>query len=175
MFLYDEENIKTWLEKFRKYPSIVVYWKMFGSSGKLTREKELVIEEFYVSWSKLVNIGKVFFNTNFEIKKNKVHIIDSIINLFGKKITIPSINQYKKFIKYEIHIKGLKKTTIQINHYWSKTYNEYRNKKIIRGDVFFLDKKRTLEDFYDKELKCIDVDYKIFRFLIKLKERYYKL
>ena len=111
----------------------------------------------------------------YQIKKNKLHLIDSEVNVFGFKTLIPSMNEYGKFIKGNLSRKGRLNTTIQINHYWSKTYNEYKDKKILRGDAFFIDRKRGFEEFYNHELNNISSDYKIFRFLIKLKEKYYKL
>lgn len=168
---YEEKQISNWLKNFEKYPSIVIYWKMFGTSGKIKREKKLVTEEFYVSWKKLVDIGKVFINTKFEFEKIYHHHIQSKTNIFSKEFFIPSVNEYGKFICFGLNRGSfLKKTTIQINHYWSKTYEEYIRKKIPRGDVFFLDREYDLEAFYYHENKNISSDYKIFRFLIQLKE-----
>lgn len=170
--MYDELNIKNWLKKYINYPSIVVYWKMFGTSGKINREKELVIEEFNISWEKLLDIGKVFFNTNFIMKKNNVHSVETEINFWGIKLKIPNINEFKRVIKGGINRASIKKEfTIQINHYWSRTFSEYINNKMKRGDVFFNYQRINLEYFYLHEIKNKSCDYKIYRFLIKLKEQ----
>ena len=42
-----------------KYPSVLIYWKMFGTSGLMGRDKgSLIIEDFVVGWRKHTNIGK---------------------------------------------------------------------------------------------------------------------
>lgn len=170
--LYEKTDIKEWLKKYEKYPSIVVYWKMFGSTGKIKREKRLVIEEFYVSWEKITNIGKVFYNTNYELLKHNIHSVKSVIKIFGLTIKVRPINEFKKFIKGDMNRKTKnKKFTIQINHYVTKTYDEYIKNKMIKGDVFYKDYQKTSEYFYRHELKNVSCDYKIFRFLVKLKNK----
>lgn len=169
---YKDNNIREFLKRYRKYPSIVIYWKMFGTSGKIKRTKELVIEEFYISFEKLFTLGKCFFNTDFKMKKHKVHLIDAEIKLFNKNIVVRSINENRKFIKYNIHRKSQEGFTAQINHYFSKTYDEYVNRKIKRGDAFFKKSAHTLENFYNYEMKNISSDYKIFRFIVALKNRW---
>ncbi|MGL5099839.1 MAG: glycosyltransferase family 92 protein, partial [Fusobacteriaceae bacterium] len=90
---YEEKNICDWLKKFERYPSIVIYWKMFGTSGKINREKKLITEELTVSWEKLVDIGKVFFNTEFVIVDFvQMHTIKAQLKIINKKIKIPSMN-----------------------------------------------------------------------------------
>ena len=168
---YKEDNIIEFLKKYERYPSIVIYWKMFGTSGKVKKKKKLVIEEFYISFEKLFTLGKCFFNTNYEMKKHKVHFIDAEIKLFNKKIIVRSINEDKKFIKYNIHRKTKREFTSQINHYFSKTYDEYVENKMKRGDVLFKISPNTLQHFYGYEMKNISCDYKIFRFTIALKNR----
>lgn len=171
--LYNENNIKDWLKKYEKYPSIIAYWKMFGTSGKVKREKKLLIEDLTISWEKLYDVGKVFLNTKFKPCFIYHHFLKSEFDLLGLKIKIPTVNEYGKFINFNLNRIGFfnRITTIQINHYWSKTYSEYIEKKIPRGDVFFKNREYTLEDFYFHELENKNQDLKIFRFIIKLKER----
>lgn len=166
---YKVNDIKEWLKKYELFPSIIIYWKMFGTSGKICREKKLLIEEFYISYEKLLNIGKYFFNTNFKMRESGVHTVVSEIKILGKKFKVYPINENKKYLQYGIHRKGKKDFTIQINHYFSKTYNEYTKKKMIRGDVYHKIVPYTLEYFYSSELKNTSSDFKIFRFIIKLK------
>lgn len=167
---YKVNDIKEWLKKYELFPSIIIYWKMFGTSGKIYREKKLLIEEFYISYEKLLNIGKYFFNTDFKMREPGVHTIVSEIKILGKKFKIYPINENKKYLQYGIHRKGKKDFTIQINHYFSKTYNEYTQKKMIRGDVYHKIAPYTLEYFYNSEIKNISADFKIFRFIVKLKK-----
>ncbi len=170
--LYKELNLKIWLKKYENYPSVIAYWKIFGSSGKMVRKKRLVIEDFYISWKKVMNLGKVFCNTDYEMYQHKLHLITSIIKVFGLNIKIPSVNEFKKIVKWDIHRK--KRNTnfsIQINHYAIKSYDEYIKNKMIRGDAFYKEYERKIEYFYNYESKSISCDYKLFRYLIKLKNR----
>lgn len=166
---YKTEDIKLWLKNFEIFPSIILYWKMFGASGKIQREKELVLEEFYLAYEKPLNIGKAFFNTAFLLKKHNVHSIISEMNILGMKIKLYSWNEHKKYLQYNIHRKAKNNFTIQLNHYYTKTYKEYVEKKIKRGDVYFKVNSHKLEAFYEVELKSTICDFKIFRFLIELK------
>jgi hypothetical protein len=168
-------NINDWISKFNFYPSVIIYWKMFGSSGKIEHDfNSLTIEQYTVSWDKMYNIGKSFINTDFDILNfgSMVHHATTTkINLFFFNIDIPPINEFKRFVKYDIHRVGIfnKKFSMQINHYWSKSYNYYLENKVKRGDVN--NHERTIETFYAHELKNNSSDFKIFRYIILLKSK----
>lgn len=170
------ESLSAWLQKMERFPCVLVYWKMFGTSGLIEGSKEkLTIEQYTVSWEKLVNIGKVFWNTKYSISDySSMHIISASYLFFGKKITIPPVNQFKKFVKWDIHRHGNFRDNnidIQINHYWSKSFNDTKFKKFVRGDAFFGDTAptRNLNSFMNLEFKNISSDYKIYKYLIGLK------
>ena len=57
---------------------------------------------------------------------------------------------------------------IQINHYFTKSFNEYVSKKA-KGDVYFKENPHDVEYFYKHEMNCTDVDYSAYKYLIKLK------
>lgn len=171
---YYETSIVDWIKKFEKYPCVVVYWKMFGTSGLLDHDpKKLTTEQYIVSWEKLDNIGKVLLNTDYEIayfNSGVHHATYTKVSFLGRIITIPPINEFKYFLRYNIQRTGLKKPTdftIQINHYWSKAYKDYHKNKVERGDVN--NHPRTLKIFLFHEHHNKATDHKIFRFLIQLK------
>lgn len=172
---FENKSINQWISKFSKYPSVILYWKMFGSSGKINHDfDKLTIEQYSVCWKKMYNIGKSFINTNYEIAffDSMVHHATTIkLKLFNKYILIPSVNEFKCFIKYDIHRVGFfnKSFTIQINHYWSKSYEYYINNKVQRGDVN--NHERTIDTFYAHEIKNNAVDHKIFKYIILLKNK----
>jgi len=168
--------VGSWLKEMESFSCVLVYWKMFGTSGLVEGDDtKLTIEQYTVSWDKLVNIGKVFWNTSYEIADySSMHIIPASVNVFGIKISIPPVNQFKKFIKFDIHRfvdKKDNKPDIQINHYWSKSYKDIVIKKFKRGDAFFGEEAptRNLDSFMYHEYKNISTDYKIFKYLIELK------
>lgn len=170
------ESLSAWLQKMERFPCVLVYWKMFGTSGRVEGNKQkLVVEQYTVSWEKLVNIGKVFWNTDFIISDySSMHIIPTSFKVLGKTITVPPVNQFKKFVKWDIHRSGnlrLNDVEIQINHYWSKSFKDTVITKFARGDAFFGDTAptRNLNSFMYHEYKNISSDYKIFKYLIELK------
>lgn len=170
------ESIKKWLEKRTIFPCILVYWKMFGTSGIIENNEQILITEQYtVSWDKLVNIGKVFWNTEFIISDySSMHLMNAKHKVFGLNIIIPPLNQFNQFVKYGIHRHGRKTKNdidIQINHYWSKSLKDMVIKKFARGDAFFGDTAptRNWDSFMYHENKNTSTDHKIFKYLIQLK------
>lgn len=167
-------KIDSWLANYIKYPSIAVYWKMFGTSGKVNRsEGSLVIEEFINCWPKFSDVTKVFFNTNFRVSNfSDMHTMSALLNIFSFNVVIPPINEFYKVLKYGIYFragfKTLESFTLQINHYWSKSLNDYETRKSIRG-VPHLNQPRDLEVFFIHETNNTSSDFTIWRYLIKLK------
>lgn len=166
-----KDNIKDILVKFEKNrPVVIAYWNLFGTSGLISREEDgLITEDFFVCWRKYTNIGKCFFNTAYEyaddLSENKtMHYRWSRYN--GTKL--PAVNFYNKVIYGGINKIGRGLVPIQINHYFTKSFEEYKN-KASRGDAFFELNPRDEAYFYEHEMKCQAVDYNIRRFLIKLK------
>ena len=89
------------------------------------------------------------------------------------KLTLPPVNQFKYFCTIDtMWGHGKKKdslSTIQINHYFTKSWNVYSAKRN-KTDVYFKENpKMNYSYFYKYEMKCISVDYTIYRFIIKLR------
>lgn len=169
----NESTISEWLSKYSNYPSIVIYWKMFGTSGRIEHDiKKPTIEQYINSWEKLIGIGKTVVNTDFDIHNFRdFHKLSTIIKFFGFKLIIPPVNEFKKFIFFGLNRVGRKSiidSRIQLNHYWTKAYNSYINDKFNRGPGT-TNKLRDLSYLYLNETKNISSDYSIWRFLIKLK------
>lgn len=166
------DNIKSWLRSFKNYPGVAVYWKQFGSNGKLIHDcGHLVIEQYTQCWPKYSTFTKMFCNMNFPIYKfENPHIINS--KLFG--INIPSINQFKKVISFGINRTSIcNKSTIQINHYWGKAYDSFFESKVNRSDVFHVNdnemSQMRLSLLRSHEAMCTDRDYTIQRYLLYTK------
>lgn len=170
-----EDSIYSVLKKFKnKRPVVVFYWKMFCSSGRLKRNTEnLVTEDFTVCWNKNTDGGKFFFNTNYDFnfdyrKNNSMHI------WYGKykKRVLPPVNIFDKPMLYGIYNQygDYKKDVlpIQINHYFTKSYEEYLE-KVSRGDAFYETNPRDMEYFLWHDMKCISSDFRIYKYLTLLK------
>lgn len=161
-------SLKIWIKKFEKYPIVMVYWKMFGTSGLIDHDNRLLVTEQYTtSWSKLTNIGKLFYQTSFDISGFSLGMMHSFCVRY-RGLTIPPINAFGHFVQFGIHKTGGERPDIQINHYWSKAYNSYQ-KKHERGDAAFGVSPRDFEYFLWHEQRNISTDKTAFRFIMQLK------
>lgn len=172
-------NINEWIKDYEKYPSILIYWKMFGTSGMMKHDfKRLTIEQYVVCHEGFSSLkGKCIFNTDYEIalwNEMTHHCTCVYKKICGVKMRINPVNQFYKFVVGGIHgifENNVGKASIQINHYWSKAWDIYDEKRQ-RTDVFFAQNpKKNLDYFYGFELQNITCDYSIFRFIMKLKHR----
>ena len=89
-------------------------------------------------------------------------------NVKLKGVSIPPVNIWGKFVEYNIHRTTKAPISIQVNHYFSKSYSVYVEKQK-RGDAALTVSPRTYEYFYKHDNKNISSDYTIFRFMIPLK------
>ena len=165
------DTIYEFLKPFSRRAAVLIYWKFFGSSGFLERDPAgLVTEDFTVSWPKYTDIGKCFYNTNFEFAtatpKNKVmhHLCYCATN----GIVLPPVNLFDQCILFGRHWVNNKEFPVQINHYHTKSWLEYKEKRK-KGDVFFKQNSHTAQTFDRHDMKCIASDYSAYRYLIKLK------
>ena len=163
------DTIYEFLKPFSRRAAVLIYWRFFGSSGFLERDTaRLVTEDFTVSWPKYTDIGKCFYNTNFEIRKDfpgDMHL------LYGKykKVTLPPVNLFGKSVLFGRHWTVHADFPIQINHYYTKSWEEYQNKKK-RGDAFFEINQHIDNAFYYHNKKAISTDFYAYKYLIQLKK-----
>lgn len=171
---FDKENIYDILHNFeKKAPAVKFYWKVFGTSGRLKRNASgLVIEDFTCCWNKLDEVGKCFYNTSYDFipdyKRNNVfhHFMWGAFN----GINLPPVNSVGiPCVREDFNPVLAKKIQAQINHYYTKSLEEY-NLKAQKGDSFFKVNHHHMEAFYRHEQLCISTDHKIFGFIIKLKK-----
>ena len=160
-------NIADWIKPFEKYPVIMMYWKMFGTNGFYEHDNnKLVTEQYINSWEKISEIGKVIYNTDYDIADFFKGMMHGFKVKYGK-ITIPPINSFGYFVDRGIHRYKMSHT-IQVNHYWSKAFNCYQ-KKHARGSAVFGKSWKTFDQFLWHEHFNTSSDYSIYRFLMQLK------
>lgn len=173
-----EKTLTDWVLKKDKYPVIVLYWRMFGTSGKLYHDKEkLVVDQYTVSWDHLYHCGKCLVNTDYDISvydTSTHHLTRVNYPLLGNalKLTVLPANQFGWFVMDPFHFSKLyceDKFTIQINHYWSKAWNIYEGKRRMTDVYFKENPKINMSYFYEHEHENRTVDYTIYRFLMQLK------
>lgn len=164
-------DVYSFLKKFEKNrPAVMIYWKMFGSSGMLDRDMEsLVTNDLTVCWPKYSNMGKCFLNTKYQIDtSSRNSILHHFLWTRKGKIALPPVNLFDKVCLSNRQLAKCKDFPIQINHYFSKTYEEYRLKKA-KGDVYFKINPHDEEYFYEHETHNSDVDYSAYKYLVRLK------
>ena len=163
-----DNNISNWLEKRKHFPVNEMYWRMFTSSGKINHDFSTpIIEQYTICSDRLVDIGKVFYNTAFEIKKFPVDMMHRF-SVTWKGLTLLPVNEYGN-----VEWKGLNKFkaghSIQVNHYWGKALSLYRIKRQ-RGSATGLFQK-SFDNFMKMERLSKCSDFTIYRYLIPLKRR----
>lgn len=172
-------NVKDLLKEFELYPSLLVYWRMFGSSGSIDHDRDrLIIEQYTIAWDKYNDMGKCFFNTRFKSVPTtikRIHELPAEVSFCGMKFSIPSINESRHFVKYHCHRLGCfwkdDDFTMQINHYVTKSYNEFFVNKKKRGDACNLRNTRTVWPYVYGQLYSSKPDYTINKYLPFLKVR----
>lgn len=174
-----EKDINEWIKGYERYPSILLYWKMFGTGGKMKHDyNQLVIEQYYVCQNGFgLHIGKCIFNTDYEIAyyhEITHHYTCVYYKLLGIKIRVVPINVFKRFVIkgfYYTCLDRYNQASIQLNHYWSKAWSLYEEKRR-RSDVYWdVNPKLNLNYFYKDELLNCSSDYTVFRFVMMLKHR----
>lgn len=169
-------SIKEWIKSYERFPVVLIYWKMFGTSGQMTHDNEkLVIEQYHVCWKTIYHVGKCFVNTDYAIANcDKVwfHEPEVYYPLFGFRIRVYPVNQFKRVSINELsrNIESINRDTpIQINHYWSKAWDVYDAKRQLTDVMKKNNPKKNISYFLSHEHKNSDTDYNIYKFLMELK------
>ena len=170
-FIIPKQNyseLKQLFNKYYKQPSLLIYWKSFGTSGQYESSENLVTERFTVAWPKFMNLGKCFYNTNFKFNYKKSSVLHHYLVTKIGCFSIPPINAQRNISKFGINRYIPEHSNIQLNHYFTKSFKEYEEKKS-KGDVYFKINPHDEQYFYEHELRADVVDYSAYRYLIKLK------
>ena len=165
-----EVSLTSLLREYEKYPVVLAYWKLFGTGGQMHHDyTRLVMEQYTSCRPKLYTEGKIFYNTRFDVA-------DRLISMHGmntrwKSIIIPPVNTFGKFLVWGFHrVNSNNDARIQINHYWSKAFDQWE-KKYEKGSIEKGTKWKDYAFFERLEMECTSCDYTIFRFLTKLRLR----
>jgi len=170
--LQRDNSIKVFLLRYKVFPSILLCWKMFGTSGIVKEPKNYLVTEAYVaSWPWLCTTGKSFINNDYIFRHIKVHYDIA----FVAGIPLYGVTDTKIFAPFMIHPFSFNRSPIAyINHYWSRSREYYIYKDMYKGDVASM-KNETIKKktgrFEFHELNNSVHDYSIQRWLVLLKER----
>ena len=171
------ERIYPVLEPFNdKAGAVAVYWKYFGSAGLEKRDPgKLVTEQFTAAYPKYLDIGKCFYNTDFEFagdiagKNNVLHHVLWCKWKKGKDIPPVNLQNRVSFMNHNV-LRG-DDLPLQLNHYVTKAREDYIRKMNAKTDVFFEKNPRSIPQFEAIDKRCTGKDEKILRFLPELKSR----
>lgn len=166
----EHDTITEFLESFKNRPIVIIYWRYFGSSGLVERAKDtLVTESFTSCWYKYADIGKCFYNTDYDyaadMKGNEwMHY------RWGKYKShkLPPVNVFDRVCLFGFNPVHTDRMPVQINHYLLKSYNEFKQKKL-KGDACFELNNHDEQYFNEHEHFSQSADFHILRYLAKLK------
>ena len=169
-------TIKEWLARYDKFPAVVIDWLQFGTSGLIDHDySKGVMEQYFSCWEDFW-MGKSFVNTRYRISNWHTqyfhHHSYVYYNIFGCRFSMPAVNQWG-FISPMGHSWGggkhrVANSTIQINHYYTKAWNVYKE-KMQRPDVYFAKNAKDIQKLMTREMKCVNRTYTILRFLQKMR------
>lgn len=168
------DDIYSYLKQFEKTRgSVVIYWKLFGTSGRYNRDLNgLVTEDFHVCWEKYCDIGKSFYNTRYAFNgdTDKNQCLHHVFWANWRGRDLPPVNLFDKVCLPGRNKASSESFPIQINHYFTKSYMEYAAKRA-KGDVYFKINPHDEEYFFHHEMKCMAVDHAADKYLIRLKQK----
>lgn len=173
-----DTSIKDWLVRYDKFHSVLIYFHVFGTGGRLEHNSSMnVIEQYYSCWPTIQNWGKCLVNTRSKISNygssTLHHSTCTYYSFLGIKFSLPPINQFGHICPCTFVLGGVQnkmvKADIFLNHYFTKSWDIYK-KKINQTDVFYKSNpKKDYNYFYFHEEKCTSRDFTITRFLIRMK------
>lgn len=165
--VYDYD-IVSWLNRYKKYPVLLLDWVMFTSSGLLEHDcQKLVIEQYTQCWHKRGRKGKLFMNCRFDYNED-TSMMHYLKVKFGSFKILPFNASGNIVDETGFQYVNKKQYSIQCNHYYCKAYDRLHN-KISRGSAVYKTSWKKLEIYWPREMNGINRDYTIQRFLLKLK------
>ncbi len=177
----EESNIAEFLSKYKGYPGILVFWRLFGTNGQLEPQPgKLVTEQYVCSWEKLDCVGKVIVSTSTSFVPRRFychHMYFTFRCLGFIRLKMPVVDEHKHFMFFQGNLRAPRRNTIQLNHYFSKSYADFMKKVSKPSGANQSNEKlrRSMDFFLMHELGNTGVDMAIFRFMTLLKKRYYNI
>jgi hypothetical protein len=112
------------LRGFENVTGIIINWRMFGSAGLKNRTAGLVIERFK-------DASPLDFNSNRHAKSivnpRKVYLLDIHWALYLDEAN--DVDVYGRVYDYDMRMIPPIHHRIRINHYWTKSYEEWLIKR----------------------------------------------
>lgn len=170
--LIQDNDIKFFLSRYTAFPSVLLHWRMFGTSGIMEEgDSYLVTERYTAAWPWLCTVGKSFINNDWHFKKIWVHWCTASLGGFPV-YAVDTTRRFLPFILAYMQWRPIPKA--YVNHYWSRSreYSIYKTQKRTDG---MMEKNEQISKspnhFAKHELNNSVHDYSIQRWLVFLKER----
>jgi hypothetical protein len=158
-FLYpvlEGDSLVAVLSEFQEAPAVSVNWQMFGTDGHIVRPVGGVLENFKACAASGNQHVKLIVQPEMTIRIVNPHealyvggrtaVNEQGAPVRGPRSAPPSIER------------------LRINHYWTKSVEEYFLKKLSRGDAVGRD--RSAQELVENEKRCVDrSDDRALRFL----------
>lgn len=138
----EKESLKDFLNDYKDYEGVVLAWKYYTASGKLTPPEEGVVKGYTIVDTQLHGDCQVKTIVN-------THIIDKVIYMHSSNYNC--VNVFKEY-DFKKHLQGCKYAQPKywhrawINHYFTKSWQEWVE-RMIRGNM--QNNFRTLDTFFD--------------------------
>ncbi len=155
-------NLKNWLKKYEKFPCVMGFWRNFSSGGIIAENPNIPIIEQFTSCMGYAS-PKSFINTHYTKNITSFNIAHYARYKFFNKICPENAAFFCGLSK------TIKTPEFQFNHYYCKSYEYYKNKKIPGGSVHKCNDKYDFSKFYEIDQQGIYKDYTIYKYLTKLK------
>jgi hypothetical protein len=160
------QTITEFLRDFENKPGVEINWVVYGSSGEKCRNEGLVIERFrrHSNYNFIKNRHvKTIFNAKGGVCLLEAHNA----KYFGKSRSVNIHNEIND--TYFLNREPLH-DLIRINHYFSKSEEEYLQIKLARGAVDVGKKSnKTMKDFHEHDKNDIEDDI-MDKYVTKVKE-----
>ena len=155
-FLDGVKDIKSWLSSLNSPIQVRIKWRLFGDDGLIKRDAKKPVYGFFkkeITKSlnrNLIDKGDLEIQGKFIIKgKLNNYKFGSVhyVSYASKKEPLPSVLPSGKPCKSGVRIReDYSGETIYLNHYMTKTLEEFVNQKLNRNDAVF---NQTLKlDYY---------------------------
>ncbi len=169
----EAHSLKKFLDMFSRTPAVLLYWRFFGSGGRIDRDLHgLVTEDFTVASAKLYTKGKCFYNTHYDYLWNDPKN-GSMFHMLWTKVcghSVPPADIFGRFLFENYYPATKKEIPVQLNHYAVKSFMEHREKDK-KGDVFYSRPTHGDSVFFGRDERCSVPDYQIYKYLTRLKIR----
>ncbi len=164
-----------WLRQFEYFPALKFFWKQFGSSDLIERDlKRLVIEDFIFCEKDNIKFNhcKSILNMNYFDKFNFSDCHQPLVRLqlgpFHIKLMPFNVSGIFDYLAKRFR-------PVQINHYSTKSYNEFNKRKLPKLSLInipqILSEEELIENINWININCTERDYYIMRFLPLLKKK----